>query len=106
MDKITLDIAINKWFDLNYTMYDKMFNKNSVYLYYHGDQYANIRIDKKYKVIYYYYGFYKEFSLIFNQSIEKLDYYMGRWIEDSFGLVGFEIIDCMIPDLSPLEIPK
>lgn len=79
---------INKWFDLKYDTYDNLEYDGSIYLYYKGEIYADIRIIKSHKLIVYKSNFYEEFSNVISINYFDFNYFISRWIEKKFNLIG------------------
>ena len=106
MENINIEKVIYKWFEMTYQTYDNLEHDDSIYLYYEGERYAEIRIDKKSKFIDYNWKFYEEFSEIIHIERNVFQGFMSKWVEDTFNLKGFTT---EYPAYTPgylLKIPK
>lgn len=86
MEKITLDMAMYRWFEMKYRTYDKLEHGNSIYLYYDGEEYADIRILNKNNLVIYNIKFYDEFSELFPIELNDFEEIILNWIKDTFNL--------------------
>ena len=89
MNDMNIDNVIYKWFDMKYQTYDKLETDESIYLYYEGDEYIDIMIDKKSNSIYYKWEFWEEFSGVFPIQRIYFEWIIFKWVGDTFNLKGF-----------------
>lgn len=81
-----IEIAIHKWFDMNYITYDKLEHDNSIYLYYQGNKYADIRINNDRKVICFNPKLLEEFCTIFPSKRWNFNEFICDWVELKFNM--------------------
>lgn len=86
MEEIKLDKIISKWFDIKYQTYSKLEHNGTIYLYYDGEEYADIRIDAKYERLFYNRKLYLEISLIISLQQYEFEDFMITWVENTFKL--------------------
>lgn len=86
-NKISKKILI-KWFDVITQSYDIFESDNSIYLYYGGEKYADIRIDNTNNYVYYDKQIWKNFSLTFNIK-DRMVFrdIMSEWILKRFNVL-------------------
>lgn len=106
MEKINIDKVINKWFDIKYLTYDKLYHDDSIYLYYDDKEYADIRILKKIKYIYYEWSLYEEFYEMIRKEPIEFNNFMSKWVEDNFNLKEFTPLPASLIFRDRLKIPK
>lgn len=95
-----------KWFNLKYDTYDKLERDGSIYLYYEGEEYAEIVIDKKREIIdYYIWSTFKEFWQIIPIKESEFENIMSEWVENTFGLKGYAPSVYSSIDSLPFKIP-
>lgn len=105
MNEITLDMAINKWFDMKLKAYDKLEHDNSIYLY-DDQEYADIRIDKSRKILYYNFEISQEFFRIFSIKQYEFEKFMSQWVKDTFNLTGLAFYPRSGYSLQKLKVPR
>lgn len=69
---------------IRYNSYLKLEYKNSIYLYYDGLDYAEIRIDRNDGWVYCNYKFWDDFSQTFEYSKSNFDKFIKNWCGDVF----------------------
>lgn len=106
MENIDLERAISMWFNMKYELYNKLDHDDSIYFYYEGHKFAEIRIDKKYKFIYYKWDFRDEFFEVFPTQIGQFKEFITKWVGDTFGLMGFSPLGRMNTYSLEFKIPK
>jgi hypothetical protein len=105
MENINIEQVINKWFEMKLKTYDRLEYDDSINLYYEGQEYADIRIHKKFKLIYYKWELYEEFSEIIPLHYSEFEEFMIKWVEDTFGLKGFTPYELASFGWTGLKIP-
>lgn len=92
INKILIEDAAYRWFDMKYKIYDKLEYEGSIYCYYadsnyleyDGEKFAEIRISSASSRVYYITTLYDEFYDIFKISRVFFESILTKWVESTF----------------------
>ena len=97
--------VLYRWFDIKFSAYDRLEHDGSIYLYYDGEEYADIRILKKHEIIAYKSSIYEEFFQIISLDRYVFEGAISKWVGDTFNLKGFTPASWDVKKMKLLEIP-